>query len=172
MMFWLRSAAWNAVSSAIFCDLEATAKGEFSDSVCFLAKSLSFANLMVFDHLHIKVSDARLRPAWAALGSKARRAEVAAWCAPELLIATSGEGYDRPMLGGASSERRRASDTLHPVSAKCDVYSFAMTAYEVILREKPFAGTSDVRWLAVESRDRPPVPLPLERDEAAGRSSR
>ena len=129
--------------------------------------NLRSANLMVFDHLHIKVSDARLRPAWAALGSKARRAEVAAWCAPELLIATSGEGYDRPMLGGASSERRRASDTLHPVSAKCDVYSFAMTAYEVILREKPFAGISDVRWLAVESRDRPPVPLPLERDEAA-----
>ena len=108
-----------------------------------------------------------LRPAWAALGSKARRAEVAVVRAGAV-IATSGEGYDRPMLGGASSERRRASDTLHPVSAKSDVYSFAMTAYEVILREKPFAGTSDVRWLAVESRDRPPVPLPLERDEAAG----
>ena len=83
-----------------------------------------------------------------------------------------GEGYDRPMLGGASSERRRASDTLHPVSAKCDVYSFAVAAHEVILREKPFAGTSDVRWLAVESRDRPPVPLPLDAMRPRGRSLR
>ena len=113
---------------------------------------------MVFDHLHIKVSDARLRPAWAALGSKARRAEVAA-----LVRARAAYRHLRRRVRSADARRRlvgAAARLRHapPVSAKCDVYSFAMTAYEVILREKPFAGTSDVRWLAVESREGPARP--------------
>jgi len=45
--------------------------------------NLRSANLMIFDRFVVKVSDARLRPEWAAMGAQFKRAE--GWAAPELL---------------------------------------------------------------------------------------
>ena len=86
--------------------------------------------LLLFDPLVVQVSDARLRPEWAALSDE--DAAHTAWKAPEVLLAsfaTSALLLDDAEGGGAAGAP--ADFSLASVTERADLYAFAITCYEV-----------------------------------------
>eukprot|EP00966_Prymnesium_polylepis_P192142 4452703-Prymnesium_polylepis.1 len=121
--------------------------------------NLRSANLMIFDRFVVKVSDARLRPEWAAMGAQFKRAE--GWAAPELLqhvqsMAASEASKEASNVGVGSHGGR------HDVTQRSDVYSFGATVFEVIVRDLPLRGCADIPWVVVHRRERPHVPPATE----------
>ena len=113
------------------------------------------------------MSDARLRPEWASLSADDEA--HTAWKAPELLLAT----FDTSALlidasGGGVASTATSAFAL-PVTERTDVYAFGMTCYEVALRMLPFEGkpAEAVAWLVARKKERPHVPILVERREGA-----
>jgi hypothetical protein len=58
------------------------------------------------------------------------------------------------------------------VTERADLYAFAITCYEVVLRMLPFEGkpAEAVAWLVARKKERPHVPILVERREGTAPS--
>ena len=88
--------------------------------------------------------------------------------APEVLLAsfaTSALLLDDAEGGGAAGAPSDLS--LASVTERADLYAFAITCYEVVLRTLPFEGkpAEAVAWLVARQKERPHVPILVERRE-------